>query len=91
MARDADNGLASHISISKTPDESPDTLEHPTNSTNYRETLLQKVDEDASSALIKAEFQAMLKDPEALYEEIIELIIKTKDSQAYSENYREQL
>ncbi|KAI9767943.1 MAG: hypothetical protein M1839_004307 [Geoglossum umbratile] len=91
MARDANNGLTSCISISETPDESPDTLEHPVNAGNWGETLLQKIDNNASSALTKAEFQAMLKDLEALYEEIIELIIKTKDLQAYSENYRKQL
>ena len=33
----------------------------------------------------------MIKDPETLYEEIVELITKTRDLRAHSENYREQL
>jgi hypothetical protein len=40
---------------------------------------------------MKAEFQAMLKDPETLYTEVLELITKVRDLRAYGENYREQL
>ena len=77
MARDADNGLASRVS--ETSDESPETLERYTNTTNRRETLYQKVNEDESPALTKADFQDLLEYPETLYKEIVELITKTRD------------
>ena len=89
MARDADNGLASRVS--ETSDESPETLEHYTNTTNRRETLYQKANEDESPALMKTDFQDLLEHPETLYKEIVELITKTRDLRAYGENYREQL
>jgi hypothetical protein len=43
------------------------------------------------SSFTKAKFQKMLKDLEALYNKILELITKTKDLQVYSENYQIQL
>ena len=89
MARDADNGLTSRVS--ETSDESLETLEHHTNTTNRRETLYQKANEDESPALTKAEFQDLLEHPETLYREIVELIMKTRDLRAYGENYHEQL
>ena len=91
MARDADNGLTSRISISETSDESPETLEQPDAATNRRETLYQKANEDESPALTKAEFQDLLEHPETLYKEIVELVTKARDLRAYGENYHEQL
>lgn len=91
MARDADNGLTSHISISEMSDESPDTLEHLADATNCRETLYQKAKEDESPVLTKTEFQDLLEHPETLYKEIVELITKARDLRAYGENYCEQL
>src|SRR4051794_14162910 len=91
MARDADNGLPSHISISETSDESPDTLERPADAANRRKTLYQRSNEDERPALMKAEFQDLLEHPEMLYKEIVELITKARDLRAYGENYREQL
>jgi uncharacterized coiled-coil DUF342 family protein len=40
---------------------------------------------------IRAEFQEMLKDPDALYEDIIELIEKLRDLRTYRDTYHEQL
>ena len=77
MARDADHGLTSRVS--ETLDESPETLERPTNTTNRRETLYQKANEDESPALTKAKFQNLLEHPEMLYKEIVELITKARD------------
>jgi hypothetical protein len=59
-----------------------------------RETLQQRAEEDDDTerlALTRAEFQDMLKDPETLYNEIVELILKMREVRAHSENYREQL
>ena len=40
---------------------------------------------------MKVEFQDLLEHPEMLYKEIVELITKARDLQAYGENYCEQL
>ena len=89
MAKDANSTMLEHTSeMSDGLDETPSP---PANDTNRRETLYERADEDESPALTKAEFQDMLKDPETLYKEIVELIIKTRDLWAYSKNYQEQL
>jgi Zinc knuckle len=72
-------------------DESEETLQRPAGDPNRRETLCQKADDEENVTLTKAEFQAMLKDPETLYTEVLELITKVRDLRAYGENYREQL
>jgi hypothetical protein len=59
--------------------------------TATRETLCQRADDDDATELTKAEFNELLKDPEALYREVVELINRTRDLRAYSENYQEQL
>jgi len=71
--------------------KSPKGPEHPVNIPSRRETLFQRVEDEAGPALSKAEFHELLQDPAALYEEIIELILKTRDALAHSENYRDQL
>ena len=73
------------------PVRPPYASEHPVDAPDRRETLAQRAEEEEGLALTKAGFQEMLKDPEALYEEIMELISKTRNFQAYNENYREQL
>jgi len=67
--------------------ESPKGPEHPVNIPGRRETLFQRAEEEEGPALLKAEFQELLQDPVALYKEIIELILKTRNALIYSENY----
>ena len=71
--------------------ESPEGSEHPVNTHGRRDTLFQRAEEEEGPALSKADFQELLRSPEALYEEIVELILKTCDILAYSENYCNQL
>src|ERR1700745_1985346 len=61
--------------------------------TAKRETLGQKADDEDEEApgLTEAEFYERLQDPKALYQELVELIQRTRDLKAFSENYREQL
>lgn len=88
MARDATSTLSEHGQ--ETPIESSEP-EHPVDAPSRRETLIQKAEDEEGPALAKTEFREMLKDPEALYDEIVALIAKAKDLHAHSENYREQL
>ena len=67
--------------------KSPEGSEYPVNIYSRRDTLFQKVEKEEGLALLKAEFQELLWNPEALYKEIIKLILKTRDILAYSENY----
>ena len=67
--------------------KSPEGSEYPVNVYSRRDTLFQRAEEEEGPALLKAEFQELLRNPEALYKEIIELILKTRDILAYSENY----
>jgi hypothetical protein len=60
-------------------------------SANRRETLHEKTEDDDNPGLTEAEFRDMLKDPDSLYKEIVELITKMRDLRAYSDNYVEQL
>jgi hypothetical protein len=71
--------------------ESPEGSEHPVDAHGRRDTLFQRAEKEEGPALSKAEFQELLRNPEALYEEIVELILKTRDILAHSENYRDQL
>jgi hypothetical protein len=87
MAKDANDPTPIHGP--ETSHRFGETARGSTNGTNRRETLYQRADEDTSLVFTKDEFQEMLKDPEALYDEIVELITKTRDLRAYSENYRE--
>jgi Zinc knuckle len=89
MARDATSMLSDHGL--EAPIESPEASEHPVDAPGRRETLFQRAEEEEGPELTKAEFRELLKDPDRLYEEIVELIAKTRDLQAYSENYRAQL
>jgi Zinc knuckle len=89
MARDATSTLSDHGL--EAPVGSPEVSEHPVDVPDRRDTLVQRAEEEEGLALTKAEFRAMLKDPESLYNEIMELITKTRDLHAYGENYREQL
>jgi hypothetical protein len=53
--------------------------EYPVNTPYRRETLFQRAEEEEGPELIKAEFRELLKDPDRLYEEIVELIAKIRD------------
>ncbi|KAH0551509.1 hypothetical protein GP486_007276 [Trichoglossum hirsutum] len=56
-----------------------------------QETLCQKADDEDEEApgLTEAEFYERLQDPKALYQELAELIQRTRDLKAFSENYLE--
>jgi hypothetical protein len=71
--------------------ESPKGSEYPVNAYSRRDTLFQRAEEEEGPALSKADFQELLRSPEALYEEIVELILKTYNILAHSENYCNQL
>ena len=57
----------------------PEASEHLVDAPGRRETLVQRAGEEEGPALTKVEFREMLKDPEALYEEVVELISKARD------------
>jgi hypothetical protein len=71
--------------------ESPEESEYSVNTYSRRDTLFQRTEEEEGPALLKADFQELLRSPEALYEEIIELILKIYNILTYSENYCNQL
>jgi hypothetical protein len=71
--------------------ESPEGSEYPVNTHSRRDTLFQRAEEEEGPALSKADFQELLRSPEALYKEIIKLILKTYNIFAYSKNYYNQL
>ena len=71
--------------------KSPKESEYPVNIYSRRDTFFQRVKKEEEPALLKAKFQELLRNPEALYKEIIKLILKTRDILAYSENYQDQL
>ena len=71
--------------------ESPEESEYPVNTYSRRDTFFQRAKEEKGPALLKAEFQELLRNLEALYKEIIELILKMRNILAYSENYYNQL
>jgi len=78
----------------ETSDELEELLKRPVgqkNKKNRRETLCDHADNEDGPEPTKAEFHDMLKDPDALYEDIIELIRKTREIREYRDNYREQL
>jgi hypothetical protein len=89
IVRDATSTLSDHGL--EAPVGSPEASEYPVDTPCRRETLFQRAEEEEDPELTKAEFRELLKDPDRLYEEIVELIAKTRDLQAYSENYRTQL
>ena len=67
--------------------ESPKGSEYPVNTYSRRDTLFQKAEEKEEPALLKADFQELLRSPEALYKEIIKLILKIYNILIYSKNY----
>ena len=71
--------------------ESPEESEYPVNTYSRKDTLFQRAEKEEGPALLKAKFQELLRNPEALYKEIIKLILKTRNILAHSENYRNQL
>jgi hypothetical protein len=77
MARDATSTLLDHGP--EVPVRPPKASEHLVDAPDRRETLAQRASEEEGPALTKAKFQEILKDLEALYEEIVELISKTRD------------
>jgi hypothetical protein len=77
MARDTTSTLLDHGL--EAPVRSPEVSEYPINTPYRRETLFQRVEEEEGPELTKAKFRELLKDLDRLYEEIIELITKTRD------------
>jgi hypothetical protein len=71
--------------------ESPEGSEYPVNTYSRRNTLFQRTEEEEGPALLKADFQELLRSPEALYKEIVKLILKIYNILAYSKNYYNQL
>ena len=63
----------------ETPDELARTSSHSIERRTRRETLYKRTEENDSPAFPKAEFEEMMKDPETLYKEIVELIRKTRE------------
>ena len=76
MAKDAITTTLGYRS--ETPDELAGTPSHPTERRTRRETLYKRTEEDDSPVFLKTEFEEMIKDPETLYKEIVELIGKTR-------------
>jgi hypothetical protein len=92
MAKDA-NKTALELEL-ETLDKLEELLKRPAgqkNRKNRRETLCSHVEDEDSLESTKAEFHDMLKDPDALYKDIIELIRKTREIREYRDNYRKQL
>ncbi len=87
MARDATSSLSNHGP--EAPVESPKASEHPVDAPGRRDTLSQRAKEEEGPELTKAEFRELLKDPDQLYEEVVELIAETRDLHSYSEIYCE--
>jgi hypothetical protein len=71
--------------------ESPEGSEYPVNAYSRRDTLFQRAEKEEGPALLKADFQELLRSLEALYKEIIELILKIYNILTYSKNYCNQL
>jgi hypothetical protein len=71
--------------------KSPEGSEYPVNTYSRRDTLFQRAEEEEGPALSKADFQELLRSPEALYKEIVELILKIRNILIYSKNYYNQL
>ena len=91
MAKDATKKTHEHELELEIPDEYEETRQRPEGRPNRRETLCRKAEQKDGPVPTRAEFQEMLKDPDALYEDIIELIEKSRDFRAHRDNYREQL
>jgi hypothetical protein len=67
--------------------ESPKGFEYSINTYSRRDILFQRAEEEEGPALLKADFQELLRSPEALYKEIIKLILKIYNILTYSKNY----
>jgi hypothetical protein len=67
--------------------EFPEGSEYSVNIYSRKDTLFQRAEKEKRPALLKAEFQELFRNPEALYKEIIKLILKMRNILAYSENY----
>jgi hypothetical protein len=80
-----------HILAHKSPTSLLEAHARPDETTNRRETLNQRIDEDERPFLTKTVFQDMLKDPDFFYNDLNELLHKTADLKAHAENYRKQL
>ena len=89
MAKDATKKTHEHELELEIPDEYEETRQRPEGRPNRRETLCRKAEQEDGPVPTRAEFQEMLKDPDALYEDIIELIEKSRDFRAHRDNYCE--
>ncbi|KAH0542447.1 hypothetical protein GP486_008640, partial [Trichoglossum hirsutum] len=91
MAKDATKKTHEYELELEIPDEYEETRQWLESHLSRRETLCQKAEQEDGPVPTRARFQEMLKDPDALYEDIIELIEKSRDFRAHRDNYREQL
>jgi hypothetical protein len=71
--------------------KSPEGSEYSINTYSRRDTLFQKAEEEEGPVLLKVDFQELLRSPEALYKEIVKLILKIYNILTYSKNYYNQL
>ncbi|KAH0553394.1 hypothetical protein GP486_006535, partial [Trichoglossum hirsutum] len=91
MAKDTTKKTHKHEPELEIPDEYKETRQQPEGHPSRKETLCWKAEQEDGLVPTQAEFQEMLKDPDALYEDIIELIEKSRDFRAHRDNYRKQL
>ncbi|KAH0551113.1 hypothetical protein GP486_007541, partial [Trichoglossum hirsutum] len=91
IAKDTTKKTHEHELELEIPDEYKETQQRPESHSSQREILCWKAEQEDGPVPIRAEFQEMLKDLDALYEDIIELIKKSRDFRAHRDNYREQL
>ncbi|KAH0562003.1 hypothetical protein GP486_003292 [Trichoglossum hirsutum] len=91
MAKDATKKTHGHELELEIPDEYEETQQRPEGCLSRRETLCRKAEQEDGPVPIRTKFQEMLKNPDALYEDIIELIKKSRDFRVYRDNYRKQL
>ena len=91
MVKDTTKKTHEHKPELEILDEYEETQQWPEGYPSQRETLCQKTEQEDELVPTRAEFQEILKDPDALYEDIIELIKKSRDFRTYRDNYRKQL
>ncbi|KAH0562802.1 hypothetical protein GP486_002574 [Trichoglossum hirsutum] len=74
MVKDATKKTHEHEPELEIPDKYEETRQWPKGHPSRRETLCRKAEQEDGPVPTWAEFQEMLKDPDVLYEDIIELI-----------------
>jgi uncharacterized coiled-coil DUF342 family protein len=92
IAKDANKtALELKLETSNELEELLEQLASQKNRKNRRETLYDHAEDEDSLESIKAKFHDILKDSNALYKDIIELIRKTREIREYRDNYHKQL